>query len=159
MNMANEEQKKTNQIRLVNLALLSLAAGAWDTLGESAFSFSGPMGHEVLKVMEKEMGLEIAGEDAHSVMMEISRIFVDEFGFASSIEVEEVAPDHFQLKVRNCVNRSFTDKLMAAGVEKPFICPILNACSAAMRRMGYKYRGDVNKWVEGNGSIIEFKGI
>ena len=157
--MAAEEQKKSNQIRLVNLALLSLAAGTWDTLGESSFAFSGPMGNQVLDVMEKEMGLEIAGEDPQSTMMEISRIFVDEFGFASSIDVEEVGPDHFQLKVCNCVNRSFTDKLMDAGVEKPFICPILNACSAAMRRMGYKYKGDVTKWVEGKGSIIEFKGI
>jgi hypothetical protein len=157
--MATEEQKKQNQIRLSNMALLSLASGAWDTLGESAFAFSGPMGTHVLEVMEKEMGLEIAGEDVQDIMMEISRIFVDEFGFASDIEVLELGPEHYQLKVRNCVNRNFTDKLMAAGVEKPFICPILNACNAAMRRMGYKYHSEVSKWVDGKGSFIEFKGI
>lgn len=157
--MATDEQKKQNLIRLTNMALLSLAAGTWDTLGESVFAFSGPMGDEVLKVMEKEMGLEIAGEDPNDVLMEINRIFVDEFGFASDIEVEQLDEEHFELKVRNCVNRNFTDKLLEAGVEKPFICPIMNACSAALRRMGYKLHGDVDKWVEGKGSIITFKGL
>jgi hypothetical protein len=48
---------------------------------------------------------------------------------------------------------------MDAGVEKPFICPILNACQAALRRMGYKMREDVEKWADGKGSIITFKEI
>lgn len=157
--MATDEQKKQNQLRLTNLALLSLASGTWDTLGESAFAFSGPMGNHILEVMEKEMGLEIAGEDPADVMMEISRIFVDEFGFASDIDVEVQGDDQYAVKVRNCVNRRFTDKLMDAGVEKPFICPIMNACNAALRRMGYKAHEDVEKWSEENGSIITFKAI
>jgi hypothetical protein len=155
--MATEEQKKENQLRLTNLALLSLAASTWDTLGESAFAFSGQMGNHILEVMEKEMGLEIAGEDPRDVMMEISRIFVDEFGFATDIDVEQQGDGQYQLKVHNCVNRRFTDKLMEAGVEKPFICPIMNACQAALRRMDFKAREDVEKWTDGKGSIITFK--
>lgn len=157
--MATEEAKKENRLRLTNLALLSLAAGTWDMLGDSSFALSGPMGNQILDVMEREMGLEIAGEDPNDVIMEINRIFVDEFGFASDIEVNQDADGNFELKVRNCVNRSFTDKLMEAGVEKPFVCPILNSCQAALRRMGHRMRENVEKWPEGKGSIITFKGI
>jgi hypothetical protein len=155
--MATEDQKKENRLRLTNLALLSLASSTWDTLGESAFAFSGPMGNHILEVMEKEMGLEIAGETPHDVMMEISRIFVDEFGFAGDIDVEADGDNQFQVKVRNCINRRFTDRLMDAGVEKPFVCPIMNACQAALRRMEFKAHETVEKWADGNGSIITFE--
>lgn len=154
--MATDEQKKANRLRLTEMSLVSLTTSTWDILGETAFAFSRPMGRRILNIMEKEMGLEIGGETPEHVMMEISRIFVDEFGFASDIEVKTTDDDKFELRVRNCVNRSLTDKLMEAGVGKPFICPVLNACHAALRRMDYKMHEDVEKWVEGKGSIITF---
>jgi hypothetical protein len=157
--MATEEVKKQNQVRLANMALLSLAAGAWDVLGKGVNAFSGPMGDEILKVMEQEMGLEVAGEDPEAVMTEISRIFVDEFGFASDIDVVINDNSHFQLKVHNCVNRNFTDKLTNAGVEKPFVCPIMNATRSALKRMGYKCHEDVVPWKEEKGSVISFSAI
>ena len=157
--MADEDQKKRNQYRLMSMALTGLASGVWNTLGESAFAFSGPMGNQILNIMEKEMGLEVAGENPEDVMTEIGRIFVDEFGFAADITVKELGEDHFQLYVHNCINRKYTDQLFEAGVERPFICPILNACQASLRRMGFKMHENVEKWVEGNGSIITFKGI
>ncbi|MBE2199003.1 MAG: hypothetical protein IAE79_10365 [Anaerolinea sp.] len=157
--MATDDQKKINQYRLMSMALTGLASGVWNTLGDSAFAFSGPMGNQILNTMEKEMGLEVAGETPVEVMTEIGRIFVDEFGFASDITVQEKGENHFEIRVLNCINRKYTDQLAAAGVEKPFICPILNACQASLRRMNFKMREDVQKWVEGNGSIITFKGI
>jgi hypothetical protein len=157
--MATDDEKKRNQYRLMSMALTGLSTGVWNTLGDSAFAFSGLMGKQILNVMENEMGLEIAGESPEDVIAEIGRIFVDEFGFAAQITVENDADNHFELKVHNCINRKYTDELMAAGVEKPFICPILNASQAALRRMGYKMRENVDKWVEGNGSIITFDSI
>lgn len=158
--MATDEKKKENRLRLTNLALLSVTAGAWDILGKKGVNaFSGSMGDQILKVMEQEMGLEIAGEDPETVLMEISRIFIDEYGFASDIDIETVGEDKFRLKVKNCVNRSFTDKLVAAGVEHPYICPIMNASRSALKRMGYKVHEDIEKWEEGKGSIIEFSRI
>lgn len=157
--MASEEVKRANQYRLATMALTGLAAGVWDTLGDSAFAFSGPMGRQLLGIMEKEMGLEIAGEEPDDVLSEISRIFVDEFGFASDISVERKSPELLELKVHNCINHRYTDELAAAGVEKPFICPIMNATQAALRRMNVKASADVRRWPEGNGSIITFKSI
>ncbi len=113
--MATEQKKQQNRAELANMALLSVAAGVWDVLGRKGVNaLSGPMGDEILKVMEREMGLEIAGEDPETVLMEISRIFVDEYGFASDIEVKIEDEKHFHLNVKNCVNRAFTDKLREA---------------------------------------------
>lgn len=158
--MATEEKKKANRLRLTNLALLSVTKGAWDVLGRKGVnSFSGVMGDSILHVMEQEMGLEIAGEDPEAVLMEISRIFIDEYGFASDIDVERVDDEHFRLKVHNCVNRSFTDKLIDNGVDHPYICPIMNATRSALKRMGYKVHENIEKWPEGKGSIIEFSQV
>jgi hypothetical protein len=157
--MATDEQKKENRLRLTNMALLGLASSVWDTLGETSFAFSQPLGDAILEVMEKEMGLEIAGESPEDVLNEINRIFVDEFGFASDIALANTDDTKFEVKVRECVNRRFTDALMDAGVEKPFICPIMNACQAALRRMGYKMHENVEKWSEGKGSIITFNKV
>ncbi len=154
--MATEDSKKENVLRLTTMALASLTAGVWDTLGDSSFALAGPMGDEILQMMEKEMGLEIAGESPKDVINEICRIFVDEFGFAKDIAVEMKGDEEVVLKVKSCINVPFTARLRAAGVEKPFICPIMNACAAALKRMHFRMRNDVVKWDEGNGSIITF---
>lgn len=154
--MATEEQKKQNLLRLTNLTLLGVSAGIWDYFEESSFALSPKIGEEILKVLEKEMGLEIAGEKPIDILNEIARLFVDEFGFASDIEVSE-EDGRFIAKVKNCVNRKLTDKLAAAGVTKPFICPIMNAAFAAFKRLNLKTRESVEKWEEGKGSIITFE--
>lgn len=158
--MANEDQKKQNILRLTQMALTSLTASVWDTLGDSSFALTTSMGDELLHLFEKEMGLEIAGETPEAVIHEIGRIFVDEFGFAKEIKATTSEDGRqIQIYVTSCINRAFTDKLLAAGVQKPFICPIMNTTAAALKRMGFKMHNDVAKWIEGNGSIITFTKI
>ena len=154
--MATEEKKKANQLRLANLTLFGLSAGVWDMVGDSAMSFAPKIGGQVLEVMEKEMGLEIAGESPEDVLNEIARIFVDEFGFCSAMDVESTGGT-LVLKVHSCLNRHLTDRLINAGVGKPFICPIMNSAQAALKRAGINARCDVEKWVEGKGSILTFE--
>lgn len=154
--MATDEEKKRNMVRLSNLTLLGVSKGVWDFVGETAFALSKNIGDEILKLLEKEMGLEIAGEDPVDVVNEISRIFVDEFGFARDIEVSE-KDGIIELNVQNCINRKLTDQLQAEGIEKPFICPIMNALVAVFKRMNIRARQDVKKNPEGNGSIISFE--
>lgn len=156
--MATEEQKKANQLRLANMTIFGLAAGLWDFLGETSYALTPKMGAAVLEIMEKEMGLEIVGEKPEDVLTEIARIFVDEFGFASDIEVVKEG-DALQMKVHSCLARKLTDQLQAAGVESPFTCPIMNAAQAAMKRLNMKARSHVDKWAEEKGSIITFEVI
>lgn len=154
--MATEDEKKRNMLRLLNMTILGVTKGVWDFVGESSFALSKNIGDEIIRMMEKEMGLEIAGETPMDVVNEISRLFVDEFGFARNIEVDE-ADGIITLNVQHCINRKLTDQLAEAGVEKPFICPVMNAVVAAFRRQNIRARQDVVKNPEGNGSIITFE--
>ncbi len=154
--MATEEQKKQNLLRLVNLALLGLAAGTWDLLGDGARGLSYEIGEAILPILEKEMGLEIAGQSPLEVLQEVGRLMVDEFGFAENVTVEADG-NVLRMKVYGCVNRSFTDKLEAAGVPIPFICPYMAISNAVFNRMGEKVRTEIQRWREANGSIITFE--
>ncbi len=154
--MATEEQKKKNILRLARLSLLGVSAGVWDLLGEGALGLSHQIGSLLLPVLEKEMGLEIAGETPEQVMQEVGRLMVDEFGFAADVDVTRDG-DEITMKVHTCSNRRFTDQLMESGVTKPFICPFLCVGDAVLDRMGEKARGTVAKWEEGNGSIITYE--
>lgn len=157
--MATDEQKKQNQLLLSQMTLGVLALESWNMLGESVFSLSGMMGETILTVFEKHMGLEIAGETPQDVLMEIGRIFVDEFGFCGDIEVESSDDDKFVVKVKNCINFSFSEQLQAGGLEKMFICPVMNSCQAALRRIGVKTHEKIDPWAASRGSIITFTGI
>ena len=155
--MAIDLHKMDNNLLLTEITLGSLTTSTWNMLGETSFSFSRPMGTRILKFMEANMGLEIEGEDPKDVMIEISRVLVDEFGFCSNIEILEQSDGGYELKVKGCLKRDFCDVIAQAGVEKLFICPVLNSTQAALRRLGHKYKEDLEKWEEGNGTIITLK--
>ncbi len=153
--MATDEQKKMNYIRLTSMTLLSLSMSVWDMLGETSFVFSKDMGIRILAMLEKEMGLEIAGETPENVLMEVGRIFVDEFGYASDIDID-VSDTKIVVKVKNTTNFVYNQQLIEAGVDKPFTDPLMNACEAALLRMNYKMHQSIELWPEQKGSIITF---
>lgn len=140
--MATEEQKKRNELRLLRMMIFGLTSGTWDLLGETAFGISRLIGLQILPILEKEMGLEIAGETPQYVVQEIGRLFVDEFGFAREVTVSGEG-DKIVMKVRGCLNHKLTEDLKAAGVEWPFICPYMCAAVGALQRMDYKVRSSV----------------
>ncbi len=154
--MATEEEKKKNLLRLIELTLLGLSTGVWDLLGESSLGLSHQIGSRLLPILEQEMGLEITGEEPEHVLQEIGRLFVDEFGFSSKVEVKREG-DTITMLVHSCVNRAFTDKLVEVGVTTPFTCPYLAISNFALNQMGMKARSNVTKWVEGKGSILTFE--
>lgn len=153
--MATDEQKKLNLIRLGSITLMSLALSVWEMLGDTSFVFSKDMGAKILNMLEKEMGLEIAGETPEIVLLELTRIFVDEFGYASDIDLD-VSETKIVLKVKNDMNFAYNQQLLATGVEKLFTEPLMNACEAALKRMGYKMHQSIELWPEQKGSIITF---
>ncbi|MBN1936821.1 MAG: hypothetical protein JW934_19325 [Anaerolineae bacterium] len=156
--MASEEEKKQNMLRLARLTLFGVTTGIWDLMGDGARGLSHEIGDEILPVLEKEMGLEIAGESPENVLQEVGRLMVDEFGFAKSVDVVADG-DILQMKVHTCANRKLTDDLEAAGVGTPFICPFLCVADAVFDRMGIKARTKIERWHEAGGSIITFEVI
>jgi hypothetical protein len=154
--MATEAQKTENTLRLAGMVLVSMAVGIWDFVGEAALVLAPKMGEEILKMLEKEMGLEVSGEKPEDILAEIGRIFVDEFGFASEITVES-ADNTIIVKAKDYRLVRLLKQMEAAGVEKPFICMIMNTGLAALKRLGLKSYVDVEKWEEGNGTITTFE--
>jgi hypothetical protein len=154
--MATEEVKKENLLRMTELSLEVLAQEVYDTLGDTSYVLSKGMGDAILEMMEKEEGLEIGGENSDDVGKEIERIFVDEFGFAKSISLSVEENKVGIYTVNNCINKKFTDKMLASGLTMNYTCPIMLAGSAAMRQMGFKGRVKIETQPESKGCKIYF---
>ena len=61
--MATEDQKKERMLKVMNIAMYGLIDGLWDLFGESSFATVHSISDKILSMMEKEAGLEIAGEN------------------------------------------------------------------------------------------------
>ncbi|MBN1267586.1 MAG: hypothetical protein JXA25_18990 [Anaerolineales bacterium] len=154
--MTTNPQHIENRNRLNTITLLALATSVWDTLGRTAFAFSAPIGNHTLWMMERELDLEIIGEDPGEILMGICQVFIDEFGFASEIEISSDREGHFQVSVRDYEGLTFIHMLLSSGIEKPFLDPIMNTCQAMLRQMEFRMHQDLQIWEEGNGIIINF---
>lgn len=153
--MATEEKKKENLIRLMSLMIQGMAKAMWDIFGETAFATMNEVGKDILAIMEKEMGLEIAGENPKDVLTEVGRIFVDEMGLVDSAKVEGDGKK-LSLIVGNCRGWDLSQKILAHGVEVPFTCPIMNVGEAALLRMGKYARRKIEPIPKTKGSKITF---
>jgi len=153
--MASEEQKKQNLIRMKNLMIAGMAKALYDLFGESAQATMMEVGKDILGIMEKEMGLEIAGENPKDLMTEVGRIFADEFGYVESFQVEENG-NEISLYVDNCMGWNLTQHIMKTGVDIPFTCPIMNVGQAALMRQGKPIHKRVEPREDVRGSRIVF---
>lgn len=159
--MATDEAKKLNALRMTTLSLQVLAAEVWDTLGDSSMALANGMGDALLEMLEKEQGLEIAGEGPAVIGTEINRILVDEYGYANEISMivdgTSDNPSGAVVSVKGCINTANTDKLLKAGVKIPFICPMMLIGNALLRRVGMNVRINIERWPEGKGCKIHYK--
>jgi hypothetical protein len=130
--MATEDEKKKNLARLNAMIIYGLEKGLWDLFGESALATTNLVGRGMLELLEKNMGLEIVGENPQDMLTEIGRLFVDEFGIATAFDTT-FAEDTADFVVENCVLMNVEEDLIKAGI-KPFVCPYLNIATAAMRQ-------------------------
>jgi hypothetical protein len=136
--MATDEAKKLNALRMLNLSMEVLASEVWDTFGESSMAMTSGMGDALLEMVEKEQGLEIAGEDPVAIAKELNRILVDEYGYAQSIDMKVNGAESAEVTIKGCINTYFTEKLLKTGVKVPFTCPMMLLGTAMLRRLGVK---------------------
>ncbi|MCD6344376.1 MAG: hypothetical protein J7M17_02055 [Anaerolineae bacterium] len=136
--MATIEEKKRNRLRLNNYILAALAEGLWGLMGEAAVGLTTKFGEMILKVMEKEMGLELAGESVEDWAAEIGRLYVDEFDAGKELNVEDTG-DTITVHAGGCMFQRACTSLQDGGIP-PYICPVRAICAAALRRMGEKVR-------------------
>ncbi|MCA9920878.1 MAG: hypothetical protein KC419_03400 [Anaerolineales bacterium] len=145
--MATEEQKKERLLKVMNVAMYGLIEGLWDLFGESSFATVHSISDKILGMMEKEAGLELAGEDPEDIIMEVSRLLTDEFGTMSSGE-PTIDGNKVSIACQDCFLRQATGWLEKDGVQ-PFACIPMNVTAAAMRqRLGTKHRVLGRDWDE-----------
>ena len=135
--MATEEQKKRQLVRVFSLMIEGLAKGIYDLFEDSAYALMKTVGTDLLEIMQKEMGLEIAGEEPGDVLNELMRIWVDEIGFFEEGKVEETE-NGWIVTASRCKGWNLTQKILATGVKEPFTCPIMNSMNAALGKMNVK---------------------
>lgn len=145
--MATEEEKKQRLLKVFNISTYGLVKGLWDLFGESSFATINSVGDQILSVMEREAGLEIAGEKPEDILMEITRLLVDEIGTMSAGKVM-VEGKRISIACTNCFLREATEWLERENVQ-PFACVPMNIAAAAMRkRLGVRHRVLGRTWDE-----------
>lgn len=149
--MATEEQKKRQMVRVFSLMIEGLARGIYDLFEDSAYALMKSVGENLLGIMQKEMGLEIEGEEPADVLNELLRIWVDEIGFFEEASVEEI-DNGWQIVGHNCKGWNLSQKLLESGVKEPFTCPIMNSMNAALGKMGVKTRMQITPQPETRGT-------
>lgn len=140
--MATEQEKTAHREQLLALMLLGMTVGIWDMVEESATSLSPVIGENILGEIEKQLGLEIAGEKPEDILVELGRIFVDELGVASEIKVERT-DKAIRITLLNAMGMAEFTILQEHGVEKLFSHPFLCTGLVALARLGVKARGTV----------------
>ncbi len=153
--MATEQKKLENQTRIGQMILIALAAAIWDFVGESAAALGNQIGEEILNLLEKEMGVEIAGEKPEDVLTELGRVVVDELGFAKVVEVKREG-SCLILGASGTITGGAVRKLQELGVTKDFVSPGLNTGLAALKRIGIKARGDASMTATPGEMILKF---
>lgn len=137
--MVTEEPKKEGLVKVMNIAMYGMIEGLWDLFGESAFATVHSIGDKILSAMEKEADLEVAGEDLEGIIMELSRLMVDEYGLMTSVK-PVVKDKKVSIACKECFLRQATGWLEEADVQ-PFVCIPMNVTAAAMhKRLGIKHR-------------------
>jgi hypothetical protein len=155
----DEEIKLTHLVSLLAEGYTDLTSAVWEVLGESSYAFSRIIGQDTLKTLETEFKLKVDGQPVETVLNDISKIFLDEYGFMSDIQIEAQGTKKLIVKISHCQSRGLCDRVIASGVKKPFLCEVMCTCASAIERSGYKMRNEVEKWVEEEGTIITFTNV
>jgi hypothetical protein len=154
--MATEQDKLAHRLRLWALTAMGMGIGVWDMVQESAVSLSPTIGSATLTELEKQLGLEIAGEKPEDILTELGRIFVDEYGYASEAKVERTG-NSLRVTLCNAVGMPEFTNVQARGVEKMFFHPYFCTGLAALSRLGLKARGTVEINNAAKSQIVTFE--
>ncbi len=154
--MATDLEKNAHRARMWGLTTTSMTFGIWEMVEELATSLTPIIGAQLLGELEKQLGLEIAGEKPADLFVELGRIFVDELGFGSEVKVEN-ADKTIRITFQHAVGSPEYAMLKERGVEKLFSHPFLCTGIAALARMGIKARGNVEVDKAANSQTITFE--
>ena len=154
--MATDQDKYANRARLWGMVVVAMTTGIWDMVEESSVTLSPLIGASLLSLLEKNAGLEIAGEKPEHMLVELGRILVDEFGYATEAKVEG-SDKSYKLILINAVGLPEYKALEAKGITKAFSNPVYCTGIAALARLGYKCRAKVDINLETKTQVTTFE--
>jgi hypothetical protein len=154
--MATDQDKYANRARLWGMVVVAMTTGIWDMVEESSVTLSPLIGASLLSLLEKNAGLEIAGEKPEHMLVELGRILVDEFGYATEAKVEG-SDKSYKLTLVNAVGLPEFKALETKGITKAFSNPVYCTGVAAMARLGYKCRAKVDINLETKTQVTTFE--
>ena len=135
--MATEEQKKIRQFRAFNIMVAGLAKGLYDLFGDAAIGVLTPMGEEIIEEMEHECGLEIHGEDPETILTELERLLVDEYGFMEKASLKINDETHeIDVICEGCLLWRATQDLLDANMPPLTCIPMMISEAALRKRLG-----------------------
>ncbi|MBN1666766.1 MAG: hypothetical protein JW862_06745 [Anaerolineales bacterium] len=135
--MATEEQKKARLLKLCNDIVFGFAKGMYELFGDSVLATVDTIGEDIIEEMEHEMGLEIHGEDEQTILTELERILVDEYGLAKSMKLQ-IKDHEVDVICEGCVFWHATKELMKENIPPLTCVPMMIAEAALHKRLGKK---------------------
>ena len=153
--MAAEEEKSRNLLRMTSLIIEGMAKTLYDMFGESALATMEQVGKDMLEIMEKEMGLELAGESPEDVLTEIGRLFEDEMGLIERFHLERNDKE-ISMGIDQCRAWDLDQRIKNHGVDIPFTCPVMNVGKGALRRLGMQAHRRIELKEDKPGCTIHF---
>ncbi|WP_417915329.1 hypothetical protein [Candidatus Electronema sp. JM] len=144
------------QMRLMSLMIAGMAKSLHEMFGEAALAVMSETGRSILEILERELGLNIAGKEPAAALVAIGKVFSDDLGFVNSFAVKEEG-NRLIVTVQGCHGWDTTQTVLKmTGLETPFTCPIMNVCQAALIRMGRPARKSISPIPATHGSTITF---
>ena len=131
--MAAEDVKRERLLQVFNISMYGLIEGLWDLFGESSFATINTVGDKVLKVVEKEVGFEVQGDNPKDILMEVNNLLVNKVGTMQSGMVVMDDDGKVSMACEKCCLQEATKWLESEGVQ-PFACLPMNIYAAALRK-------------------------
>jgi hypothetical protein len=140
--MGTDLEKAQNSANMWAITALSMTIGIWDMVEDSATSLSPMIGEQILAMAEQIFQLKLAGESAEKIMIDLGRIFVNEFGLCGAVSVE-MKDNAVVTVLKDSIGINEMKALQARGIRKFFAHPFLCAGLAALARTGIKTRANL----------------
>jgi hypothetical protein len=140
--MATDPQKMENRARLWGMTVTGMTLGIWGMVEESATSLAPHIGSQILEMVETKLGRKIDSGKPDEAIRQLSRLFVEEIGYAADAKVE-ASEKQIRVSFSKTISAPEFALLEQRGVKRIFSHPFMSAGVAALSRLGQKARWTV----------------
>jgi len=153
--MATDSQILENRARLWGMTVTGMTLGIWGMVEESATSLAPQIGSQILDMVETKLGKKITSPKPDEAIRHLSRLFVEDFGYAADAKVEG-ADKQIRVSFSKAISAPENALLAQRGVKRIFSHPFMSAGVAVLSRLGQKARWNVEIDPAGGNETITF---